>query len=148
MLTGEKTRYPIYWAEGIVRKLSEAHTRATELLLKKLCLSEHQLAIYLALGRKEFYFIREAIRTLDNRIANAREPYIQECFKRNTNHMLSRLLEQAKENGLKGFEFHLTSLGIGPTIEEPVNMGVGEGGTPDPTLLLPSDLPGQMVWRF
>lgn len=147
-MTGINTKYPISWAEEIVRKLSEAHTRATDLLLHKLCISEHQLAIYLALGRKEYYFIREAIRKLDNLTANAREPYTRECFTKSTTWMLSRLLEQSKENKLEGFEFYLTSLGISTRIEEPVNLGEGEGEQPDPSLLLPSDLPGQIVWRF
>lgn len=110
-MTGETYKYSISWAESIISKLIEAHARATEVVVKELGITPHQLAIYLALGRKEYYLLREAIRKLDKSLSVLPWEYSRTTLDILTTRMLSDLLRMADENALDGFKKYLTDRG-------------------------------------
>lgn len=124
-MTGNSNlRYSLSWACNVIRQLSAAHARATEITLKTLHLSESQLSILLACGRPEYYLIRESIRRLDRMLnlprLDPRYPLDEQAISLYTTHLLSSLASRAKEKALKSFFDHLTALAVEQIMKKPV----------------------------
>lgn len=126
-LDSKKTVYSLEWAESVIKKLTEAHARATEIVLKKLNLTEHQLAILLACHRKEYYILRESIRKLDKSLQVLPWEYNSTTQEVLTKRMLSDILCKSRQEELESFIYYLTENKFGPMLEKPVNRGVDEG---------------------
>lgn len=138
-MTGKQCIYSIKWAQGVVQKLKESHTRATEFLLHESGISESKLVIWLATGSKEFYVIREMLKFIDKALKYGHKGAEAAYLAENTTRLLSLFKARLEQFNCESAYSTLTGIQLCLNLEEPVIKGVSEGVAP------PDDIPSMAL---
>jgi len=129
-MVGKHLLYSLKWAQGVVSKLREAHTRATDFLLAETGISEGKLCIWLASGSKEYYVVREMIRFIDKSLNYTAKDSQADYLAKNTIRLLSLFKARLEQFECESAYSTLTGIQLCLNLEEPVIEGAVEGAVP------------------